>query len=289
MHIRTQIMDFLYKRFGLFYQPIRQVKLLDKTFQVIQGSIHETPDYDDAWLLALAYHSKYIFDIGCNIGQASMILLYPECVQRIVLVDPNPKALAIAAENMILNHLSHKTHFVCAFAAEQTGENILFFTVGAGAAGSMYSSHAKTASDMGLSHSVPTISVDWLSEWYKLSPDLVKIDVEGAEIKVLQGAVNLAEKQKTKFFVEMHSNTELSMKNNAENVLKWCEDNQYAAWYLKEKSLLNSPLAIEHRGRCHLLLLPKGEILPGYLHSIEQSASLQDTIKTIQETDTLNT
>ncbi len=275
MNSLTKMMDVLYKRFGISSQPIEQDVLLGKPVRTIGGGIRHEPDYDDGWLLALAYHSSSVFDVGCNIGQAGFLLLYPGRINKIVMIDPNPKALAISAENMILNHFSHKVQFVCAFAAENTGEQISFFTTGIGAAGSMYKTHAKTAAKLGRSFLVPTISLDWLSDWYQWVPDLVKIDTEGAEYRVLLGSTALAKKQETKFLVEMHSNKELSMSDNARNILDWCAGNKYTAWYLKEKKVLDSPAVIEKRGRCHLLLLPGGEDFPAYLKSIEQSADLE--------------
>ncbi len=67
-------------------------------------------------------------------------------------------------------------------------------------------------------------------------PDLVKIDVEGPEAIVLQGANRLAVKGHTKFFLEMHSNRSLPMVENAQMIIDWCKDHHYQAWYLKRKN-----------------------------------------------------
>ena len=37
------------------------------------------------------------------------------------------------------------------------------------------------------------------------SPNLVKIDVEGAELRVIKGAINVLKTSETKFLVEIHS------------------------------------------------------------------------------------
>ena len=109
---------------------------------------------------------------------------------------------------------------------------------------------------------------------YKVIPDLVKIDVEGAEAKVMRGAVELAKHQQTKFMMEVHSSTELSIIENTNQLLNWCEANGYTAWYLKDKIVLTNAEPVKARGRYHLLLLPKGTALPGYLMNIEQRAPL---------------
>jgi hypothetical protein len=139
----------------------------------------------------------------------------------------------------------------------------------------MYASHAGTAKKMNASFSVSTTTVDALVEANQIVPDLVKIDVEGAEIKVLSGSEKLAAQQKTRFFVEVHSSP-ISMHDNAIKIIDWCHDNDYHAWYLKEKVLLMDPNQIAHRGRCHLLLLPKDESFPEYLLPLKQGARLEE-------------
>jgi len=128
---------------------------------------------------------------------------------------------------------------------------------------------------MNASFYVSTTTVDTLIEDYHVIPDLVKIDVEGAETKVLLGAVNLAEKQITRFFVEVHSSP-ISMTDNATKIIEWCQNNNYQAWYLKEKVFLTDPDQIAHRGRCHLLLLPENQSFPEYLLPLKQGARLEE-------------
>ena len=84
----------------------------------------------------------------------------------------------------------------------------------------------------------------------------MKIDVEGAEALVLEGAKNLAKTTDIKILVEMHSNVDLKMEDNASKILKWCKEVGYEAWYLKTNKKMVSPEIIKHRGRCHLLLIP---------------------------------
>jgi len=205
MNVRTRLYHCLDQKFGLTFRRKVRANVLDRTYVVIQGSVR-TDDYDDAWLLALGLRSRIIFDIGCNTGQSSLLLLYSGKVEQIVLVDPNPEALAICAENLILNGLSTIARFVPAFVSEIDDSKVEFFTVGAGAAGSVYRTHAVTASDIGSSILVPTITLDSLADKLGVLPDLVKVDTEGAERLVLKGATRIAGEQSTTFLVEMHSN-----------------------------------------------------------------------------------
>ncbi len=119
---------------------------------------------------------------------------------------------------------------------------------------------------------VPMTTIDRLVEEQGWAPGFVKIDVEGAEAKVLAGACQTAQAARPWFMVEMHSPPELPMIENARLVLEWCTANDYKAWYMKEAAVMDRPEMIAHRGRCHLLLLPADFAYPAELAGISQGA-----------------
>lgn len=246
--------------------------------KVIPNTIRKNVDKDDAWYAALVQNSENVFDLGCNIGYTSLLAAIQKINKSILLVDPNPEALAKASQNIILNGFGIKSKFITAFIGEKDGEKIDFYTVGSGEAGSMYSSHAETAAALNSFYEVETITIDTLVSFVEFVPDLIKIDVEGAESLALLGAKKTASNQKVKFFIEMHGLIELSMKENAQLILNWCSDNNYKAYYLKEACELISAETIASRGKCHLLLLPKNEEYPHYLKNIKEEDPLPKTI-----------
>lgn len=208
--------------------PLVSENILDRTFVVRQGTIRRPPDLDDAWFLALAQHSETIFDIGANVGYTALLASFSSRLESIVCVDANANALAIAAENLIRNHLEAKSRFVCAFVGEEAGQEVSFWTYNTAAASSIYRSQFKR---IGASSFVktPTVTIDWMCEKYQTIPDLVKLDVEGAEHQALLGSAQCAKHQRTRFLVEMHSNPDLSMLANAQKVLQWCQEVGYNA------------------------------------------------------------
>ncbi|HKD19809.1 MAG TPA: FkbM family methyltransferase, partial [Thermoanaerobaculia bacterium] len=123
----------------------------------------------------------------------------------------------------------------------------------------------------------PTTTLDELVSALKIEPDLVKIDVEGAERLVLEGARELAHRGNVTFIVEMHSNPELSMAANGRAVLDWCQRMSYEAWYMTEPQKVTTPDVFAHRGRCHLLLIPRGLPYPDCLVGIKQQGDTQDS------------
>ena len=261
------------QKLGLYYRQVEYVKFLGKELKVIKGTIRKTHDKDDAWLFDLAKHHSNIMDVGCNIGQAAMLMLCNDSVKKIALVDPNPLALAWAAENLIMNSFSDKAHFVPAFVSDKSDERIELYTVGVGAAGSKFKGFAKTAAKADSHFTVETLTLDLLSERLDLNPDLIKVDVEGAEYEVLKGAAKLALEIHPAFFVEIHSGPELSIASNTENILDWCVQTGYRAWYMKTKELLSVEF-IKNRGRYHALLLPKEQDFPEYLKTISEGSEI---------------
>lgn len=273
MAIRNKVLGILENRFHLRNTQKTNENILDRTFKVLPHSIR-TNDYDDAWLLALSLHHHHVIDVGCNMGQSSMLILYSEAVKSLVLIDPNPSALAVAAENIFTNGFAQKVRFICNLIGDQIQEKKEFFTVGTGAAGSIYLDHAQTAKKQNSKQLVNMTTLDQVALDFHLTPDLIKVDVEGAEGLVLNGSVYITQKYQPKWLIEMHSSPALSMAENAKIVLDWCSKVKYQAWYLAQKSLLTNPEPISKRGRCHLLLIPENVPFPRYLQNIPQGASL---------------
>lgn len=231
-------------------------------------------DKDDAWYAHVVKNAEVIFDIGANIGWTALLASIYGKPRRIVLVDPNPMALSYAAGNLIMNDFSERCSFVKGFVSGKPGSSVKFFTVGPGAAGSMFASHAKTAASLDSWFWVSTTTVDELSERLNLTPDLIKIDVEGAEHFVLLGANRVAKTHSPKIFIEMHSNSELGMEENSRRILEWARDQDYTVWYLTNGTEIKSPKELRHRGRCHVLLLRNGVEYPAGLRSIRQGDKL---------------
>lgn len=254
--------------------PLVSAQLAGKTLTIRRGTIPEKADKDDAWWAALSNRYDKIFDIGANVGYATLLATINDTDKTVVLADPNPKALEIAKENLESNGLGGNKTYINTFVGNENGKQVKFYTLGTGSAGSMYGSHADSAKAVNAYTMVNTTTLDDIVTDTGIIPELVKIDVEAAESYVLQGATKLAAKQSAIFMVEMHGPEEMPMIKNAGLVLDWCTINSYTAWYMKEHTQLMNAEQISHRGRCHLLLLPQGIAYPDYLKEIEEGESL---------------
>lgn len=246
--------------------------------KLLPNTTRNKEDQDDCWWFYLTKNHNVIYDIGCNSGYSAIIALIQNPLKKVILVDPNPNALKKAAQNLIENGLGNNAQYISAFVGNELDGKIKFYTVGAGAAGSMHASHAKTAAATNSFMEVSTITLDYMYSFYNVQPDLVKIDVEGAETLVMQAAKKLANETKCTFFIEMHNVEDLGMEAAAESMLAWCESMDYKAWYPTSGKALISAEEIKNRGKCHLLLLPKNQEYPEYLKGIAAYAPLPNSI-----------
>lgn len=255
-----------------------KVELCGMPLLVLRGTIRVKADQDDAWWFYLTKHHEVIIDVGANIGYTALLALIHDPARQIILIDPNPKALQLAAMNIIQNNLGSRAQYLTAFVSNKQNEIIKFYTVGSGAAGSMHASHAKTASAMDSFMKVKTVTLDFIHEFYGIQPHLVKIDVEGAETLVMESASKLAKASQCTFFIEMHKVEGLGMEAAGNLIVEWCNTNNYNAWYLKKATLLTSGKEIATRGKCHLLLLPDDKFYPEYLKGVGQNSPLPKSI-----------
>lgn len=258
-------------RLGYDILPKKQrVTYLGKDYIVRSGTIDDG-DYDDAWMFALAHHATVIFDIGSNIGQSAFNMLQAPTVECIVLVDPAPLALTIAADTLIRNGMGHRIKFVNAFVSDKEEEIINFYTTGHDTGGHEYKENNLDA-DHPFVLRIATTTLDALVRKLKVIPDFVKIDAEGHEENVLLGGTHLAAQTQTRFMLEMHHKQNRPQRQVTESVLRWCVNNHYAAWYLKEGERLTTAESVAHRGRYHLMLQPEAWEYPDWLRGIAQGA-----------------
>jgi len=152
--------------------------------------------YDALQTLWFATHLKEgdtALDIGAYSGVYT-ILMAAQCgyTGRVTAFEPDPYARGLLAKNIALNP-SIKAPTVEGYAcSDEVGEAILFSR-----GGNSQSSLVRSAVEFGPTHHseeirVSTVTLDsYISEHHLPAPRCVKIDAEGAEIRILKGAKQL--------------------------------------------------------------------------------------------------
>jgi len=190
----------LYQRRG---EPYRidghTLRYLPGTRPVRLRYIHSQNDnarYDAlqvAWLNTHLTEGDTAVDIGAHHGAYS-ILMAERCGQagHVVAFEPDPCARAVLANNLNLNPGIKRPVVETYACSDELGEATLFSR-----GGNSQSSLVRSAVEFSPKHHsqelrVPLVTLDfYLSERHLPEPRCVKIDAEGAEIRILKGAARV--------------------------------------------------------------------------------------------------
>lgn len=137
-----------------------------------------------------------VFDIGAHVGYYSVLASHLAGPSgRVFAFEPRPFNLQCLLRHKELNSLPQLEAFdVCVGAS--AGSARFESRTGSG------TGHLAPDGDL----AVKVISLDdWLREGRLVAPDFIKIDVEGAEREVLEGARELLRERRPKLLLSLHS------------------------------------------------------------------------------------
>lgn len=148
------------------------------------------------WLRKWLKSGDTFWDIGANIGWTSLPaarIVSPN--GKIIAIEPSLGNLALLKRHISLNECENIVTVIEAAVCEQHGGSVTFSLVEGGKSpcnSLMFSEDVNGDTPQAIKQViVPAISLDGLLAEQQRYPKLVKIDVEGAELKVIQGATQL--------------------------------------------------------------------------------------------------
>ena len=141
-----------------------------------------------------------VIDIGANVG--AYTLLFAQWVGstgRVVAFEPAPASVAGLRHQLRLNGVADRVEVVESAVADVVGTALFAADRASGANALIPDGHHGDHTV-----SVRTTSLDAFCEANHLHPDVIKIDVEGAELDVLRGARRTLAVRGIEAFVELH-------------------------------------------------------------------------------------
>lgn len=148
---------------------------------------------------AAAGPGAVVVDVGANIGYNTVYAALRVGPRgRVIAIEPAPDNVAVLRENLETNQLANVVVHASA-AGSARGTRDLFLRGDVSAVNSLFP-ESVYASVTGV-QPVPVVPVDDLVD---MPPDLVKIDVEGAELEVLGGMRRLLRAPSIRLVVEWH-------------------------------------------------------------------------------------
>jgi FkbM family methyltransferase len=142
-----------------------------------------------AWLSNHLNEGDTAVDVGAHHGTYS-VLMAARCGQtgNVVAIEPDPHSREVLVENFSLNPRIKRPMVEMFACSDEIGEAILFTRGGDSQSSLVPSVLESSSTNKSEEIRVPIVTLDsYLSE-HRLAPRCVKIDAEGAEIRILKGA-----------------------------------------------------------------------------------------------------
>ena len=176
-------------------------------------------------LSSLVRPGDVFYDIGANVGYFSILagrLAGPG--GAIYAFEPVPVNASLVERNARLNHLENVQVMRIAIS-RQTGRSELLL---ASYAGGAVLKGAGIPPDFAGSITVETSTVEDLLKIRKIRPpDIVKIDVEGAELDVLKGMIEVLREKRPKLIIEVDDANELKCEEKLAACREFLRDFRY--------------------------------------------------------------
>gem|GEM_PF-352653 len=140
-----------------------------------------------------------VLDIGANIGYYTLLLsqlVGP--TGMVIAVEPHPDNVRLLKLNLKLNRVTN-TVVVPVAISDEVGVAQMFISKG-----SNWHSLHPTPQSTDQSITVPTTTVDALVRQLEQPIDLIRMDIEGWEVKALRGAENTLKRDKPTLVMEVH-------------------------------------------------------------------------------------
>jgi FkbM family methyltransferase len=135
-----------------------------------------------------------LFDVGANVGVYSVLGCARHLELRAFAFEPVAENREILARNLSLNHVDQRVSIEPVAVSDRSGTA----TISLAASGT----HSLSAQRDGATREVETLTLDEFYLHHQVTPDLIKIDVEGHEAAVLDGARMLLEQTAPTLFME---------------------------------------------------------------------------------------
>lgn len=203
----------------------------------------------------MAKTSKVFFDVGANIGYFSFLVKQMSPQAKVYSFEPLPKNIEAYKKNRELNNFaSMELQEVC--VADKAGDTE-FLIPPSEESGWGRMAHRDLFSGEKIQRSVVTL--DQFCENHDITGvDLMKIDVEGYEFKVLQGAQKLIETQRPRICIELNEPCLLDTGTSGEEIFQFFKERNYEMFALDtKKGLLKVQAPVPYYKYLNYFALPK--------------------------------
>lgn len=172
-------------------------------------------------MLSILKKDSVFLDVGANMGYFSILSASKITQGKIFAFEPVPKTLSYLRKNIILNQLSARIWQYGAAIGDKDG--FAFITT------NMYGRNHITSFRKKNCVKVRTLTLDTFSREMNLQGvDLIKADVEGAELMVLKGSERLISRDKPFLVLEVQENWMRRFGSNPQELFEFLRKQSYS-------------------------------------------------------------
>ncbi|MEO8428358.1 MAG: FkbM family methyltransferase [Verrucomicrobiota bacterium] len=230
------------------------ISLCGKSYKVAYEGRNIKEDRDYSLLRHLGAGRSCILDVGSNVGISSLLLAENNNA-RIYSFEASEESARLAIQHGTWNGIADRLTVVNALVTDRSGDSIPFYWEHSSPGASI------TAGYLGHSFAIykSSLALDDFVARHAIRPDLIKMDVEGAERMALRGSLQTMQNCHPLIVIELHSNSygALTFQENAQHLLDLAASAGYEMVYLRTLETVASGNQLD-RGRCHVLLCRRG-------------------------------
>jgi FkbM family methyltransferase len=239
---------------------------VDTSSLELYTSMRQNGGWDEEVLAAcidLLQKGSTFYDIGANAGYMSVCTAAHFSGEiKVVAIEPQPTLAQAACRSMLLNGFTEFNVFPI-LLCDSEGEEKLYVTWHSVHASLRPRSHSKTVL------SIPMTTLDALIENKKLSsPDVIKIDVEGAELRALKGGRNTLITHQPAIIFESNENAG-RFGYSRRQLIEFLRECGYDRFYFIQKDGKYEPMpASDNSGVTDILALTERRITPTFASKV---------------------
>ena len=154
------------------------------------------------------HRDNVVWDVGANVGLFTFSSAYLSGLRGVVIaLEPDAWLVHLLRRSSLAQPAScAPVHVIPAAVGQSVDLRTFHIAARSRATNSLKEYGSTQTGGVAEEQIVITVSLDWLSERYPL-PDVLKIDVEGAELEVLRGAEQLLERRRPLLLCEISGET----------------------------------------------------------------------------------
>lgn len=174
-----------------------------------------------------------VFDIGAHIGILALIAAQRAgSGGRVFAFEPSPDTIRVLRQHVRLNADGAPIEVIPAVVSDRRG-SMTFFTYGESMAASISRANVEVLNEQRLTApatevTVEAVTIDDFAAEHGVVPDVIKIDIEGAELRALRGAERTLREHSPVIFCEIHPNQMRNCGDSVEELRAYVESLGYS-------------------------------------------------------------